>query len=174
MNGKRCVFILMAALIALSCVMMFSVEVKADGFRKKLIKFDGKVTKGKLDSSGNLIFIGRGTWNAPLKVRFSPFVRVYFELVPFIETESHGILGEYTITFTFVPKARGASHQNLRFGITNRDGDEITSNGVAAPNGSGWAIGLATEVKPFEIHVSYSSEKSKDLTPVDSDQSNPS
>ena len=169
MNGKRCVFILMAALIALSCVILFSVEAEADGFGKKLIKFDGKVAKGKLDSSGNLIFIGRGTWNAPLKIRFSPFVRVYFELVPFIETESHGILGEYTITFTFVPKARGASHQNLRFGITNRAGDEITSNGVAAPNGSGWAIGLATEQEPFEMHVSYSSEKSKALTPVDSE-----
>lgn len=166
MNGKRCVTILMAALIALSCVIMFSVEAEADGFRKKLIKFDGQVAKGKLDSSGNLIFIGRGTWNAPLKIRFSPFVRVYFELVPFIETESHGILGEYTVTFTFVPKARGASHQNLRFGILNRDGDEITSNGVAAQNGSGWAIGLATEREPFEINVSYSSEKSKDLTPV--------
>lgn len=174
MNSKRCVFILMAALIALSCVIMFSVEAEADGFRKKLIRFDGKVAKGKLDSSGNLIFIGRGTWNALLKIRFSPFVRAYFELVPFIETESHGILGEYTVTFTFVPKARGASHQNLRFGILNRDGDEITSNGVAAQNGSGWAIGLATEREPFEIHVSYSSEKSKDLTPVDSKQSNPS
>jgi hypothetical protein len=164
----------MAALIALSCLIMFSVEAEADGFRKKLIRFDGKVAKGKLDSSGNLIFIGRGTWNALLKIRFSPFVRAYFELVPFIETESHGILGEYTVTFTFVPKARGASHQNLRFGILNRDGDEITSNGVAAQNGSGWAIGLATEREPFEIHVSYSSEKSKDLTPVDSKQSNPS
>lgn len=174
MNSKRWVFILMAALIALSCVIMFSVEAEADGFRKKLIRFDGKVAKGKLDSSGNLIFIGRGTWNALLKIRFSPFVRVYFELVPFIETESHGILGEFTITFTFVPKARGASHQNLRFGILNRDGDEITSNGVAAQNGSGWAIGLATEREPFEINVSYSSEKSKDLTPVDSKQSNPS
>ncbi len=174
MNSKRWVFILMAALIALSCVIMFSVEAEADGFRKKLIRFDGKVAKGKLDSSGNLIFIGRGTWNALLKIRFSPFVRAYFELVPFIETESHGILGEYTVTFTFVPKARGASHQNLRFGILNRDGDEITSNGVAAQNGSGWAIGLATEREPFEIHVSYSSEKSKDLTPVDSKQSNPS
>ncbi len=174
MNSKRWVFILMAALIALSCLIMFSVEAEADGFRKKLIRFDGKVAKGKLDSSGNLIFIGRGTWNALLKIRFSPFVRAYFELVPFIETESHGILGEYTVTFTFVPKARGASHQNLRFGILNRDGDEITSNGVAAQNGSGWAIGLATEREPFEIHVSYSSEKSKDLTPVDSKQSNPS
>ena len=61
MNGKRCVTILMAALIALSCVIMFSVEAEADGFRKKLIKFDGQVAKGKLDSSGNLIFIGRGT-----------------------------------------------------------------------------------------------------------------
>ena len=169
MNDKRFVLILMAALLALSCVIMSSVEAEADGFRKKLIKFDGKVTKGKLDSSGNLIFIGRGTWNAPLKIRFSPFVRVYFELAPFIETESQGILGEYTITFTFVPKARGASHQNLRFGIANRDGDEITSNGVAAPNGSGWAIGLATEQEPSEIHVSYSSEKSKALTPVDSE-----
>ncbi len=174
MNSKRWVFILMAALIALSCLIMFSVEAEADGFRKKLIRFDGKVAKGKLDSSGNLIFIGRGTWNALLKIRFSPFVRAYFELVPFIETESHGILGEYTVTFTFVSKARGASHQNLRFGILNRDGDEITSNGVAAQNGSGWAIGLATEREPFEIHVSYSSEKSKDLTPVDSKQSNPS
>lgn len=174
MNGKRCVFILMAVLIVISCVIMFRVEAQADGFRRKLIKFDGKLSKGKLDSSGNLIFIGIGTWNAPLKIRFSPFVRVYFELVPFIETESHGILGEYTITFTFVPKARGASHQNLRFGITNRDGDEITSNGVAAPNGSGWAIGLATEQEPFEIHISYSSEKSRDLTPVDSEQKNPS
>jgi len=165
-NGKRCVFILMAVLITLSYVIVSSVEAKADGFHSRLVKFDGKLAKGKLDSSDNLIFIGRGTWNAPLKIRFSPFVRVYFELVPFIETESHGILGEYTITFTFVPKARGASHQNLRFGITNRDGNEITSNGVAAPNGSGWAIGLATEREPFEIRVSYSSEKSKALTPV--------
>ena len=169
MNGKRSVFIFMAALVALFYAILVSVVAEADGFRKKLIKFDGKVTKGKLDNSGNLIFLGRGTWNAPLKIRFSPFVRVYFELVPFIETESHGILGEYTITFTFVPKARGASHQNLRFGIINRDGDEITSNGVAAPNGSGWAIGLATEQEPLEIHVSYSSEKSKALTPVDSE-----
>ncbi|MCG6944579.1 MAG: hypothetical protein LJE87_04450 [Deltaproteobacteria bacterium] len=172
MNGKRCVFMLMAVLITLSYVTVLSAKAQVDGFRSKLIKFDGKVTKGKLDSSGNLIFIGRGTWNAPLQIRFSPFVRVYFELVPFIETESHGILGEHTITFTFVPKARGASHQNLRFTITNRGGDEIISNGVAAPNGSGWAIGLATEREPFEIHVSYSSERSRDLTPVESEQDN--
>jgi hypothetical protein len=173
-NSRRCVFILMAALIALAYVILFGVEAKADGFSRRLVRFDGEVAKGKLDSSGNLIFIGRGRWNAPLKIKFSPFVRVYFELVPFIETESHGILGEFTITFTFVPKARGASHQNLRFIITSRDGDEITSNGVAAPNGSAWAIGLATEREPFEIQVSYSSEKSKGLTPVDSEQSNPS
>jgi hypothetical protein len=103
----------MAALIALAYVILFGVEAKADGFSRRLVRFDGEVAKGKLDSSGNLIFIGRGRWNAPLKIKFSPFVRVYFELVPFIETESHGILGEFTITFTFVPKARGASHQNL-------------------------------------------------------------
>ncbi|MEJ2234956.1 MAG: hypothetical protein P8X67_13630 [Syntrophobacterales bacterium] len=172
MNGKRCVFILMAVLIAFSSVILYSVKAEAEGFSKRLVKFDGKVVKGKLDSSGDLSFMGRGTWNGPLKIRFSPFVRVYFELVPFIETESRGILGEYTVTFTFVPKARGASHQNLRFTITNRDGDEITSNGVAAPNGSGWAIGLATEREPYEIDVSYSSEKSRDLTPVASEQGN--
>jgi len=169
-NGKRCVFILLAALIAFSSAILFSVEAEAEGFSTRLVKFDGKVVKGKIDKSDNLVFMGRATWNGPLQIRFSPFVRVYFDLVPFIETESRGILGEYTVTFTFVPKARGASHQNLRFTITNRDGEEIPSNGVAAPNGSGWAIGLATELEPFEIHVSYSSKKSRDLTPVDSEQ----
>ena len=113
MNGKRSVFILMAALVALSCALMFSVEAEADGFRKKLIKFDGKVTKGKLDSSGNLIFLGRGTWNAPLKIRFSPFVRVYFELVPFIETESHGILGDYTCLLYTSPSPRDVEESRM-------------------------------------------------------------
>jgi hypothetical protein len=48
-NGKRCVFILMAVLIAFSSVILYSVEAEAEGFSKRLVKFDGNVVKGKLD-----------------------------------------------------------------------------------------------------------------------------
>ena len=146
----------------------------ADGFVDRLVKFDGKILKGKLDQDDNLEFVGQGKWEAPVKLRFSLFVRVHFELVPFIETETRGILGEYTVTFSVVPKTRRASYQNLRFKVLTSTGSEINSSGVAAPNGSGWVIGIATDDEPFDIHVSYTAEKGRELTPVPSDGSDPS
>ena len=146
----------------------------ADGFVDRLVKFDGKILKGKLDQDDNLEFVGQGKWEAPVKLRFSLFVRVHIELVPFIETETRGILGEYTVTFSVVPKTRRASYQNLRFKVLTSTGSEINSSGVAAPNGSGWVIGIATDDEPFDIHVSYTAEKGRELTPVPSDGSDPS
>jgi hypothetical protein len=143
----------------------------ADGFADRLVKFDGKLLKGKLDQGDNLEFLGQGKWGGPVKIRFSLFVRANFELVPFIETETRGILGEYTVTFTLVPKTRRASYQNLRFKILSSTGSEIVSSGVAAPNGSGWVIGIATDEKPFDIHVSYTTERGRELTPVPSEGS---
>ena len=131
----------------------------ADGFVDRLVKFDGKLLKGKLDQDDNLEFIGQGKWEAPVMLRFSLFVRANFELVPYIETETRGILGEYTVTFTLVPKTRRASYQNLRFKILSSTGSELVSSGVAAPNGSGWVIGIATDEKPFDILVSYTKEE---------------
>ena len=163
-------------MVFLSLVMdIFSSDlVLADAFVDKLVKFDGKLLKGKLDQDDNLEFLGQGKWEAPLRLRFSLFVRTNFELVPFIETETRGILGEYTVTFTVVPKTRRASYQNLRFKILTNTGSEIVSSGVAAPNGSGWVIGIATDEKPFDIHVSYTVEKGRELTPVPSEGSDPS
>jgi hypothetical protein len=146
----------------------------ADGFVDRLVKFDGKLLKGKLDQDDNLEFLGQGKWEAPVKLRFSLFVRANFELVPFIETETRGILGEYAVTFTVVPKTKRASYQNLRFKILSRAGSELVSSGVAAPNGSGWVIGIATDEKPFDIHVSYTAERGRELTPVPSEGSDPS
>jgi len=146
----------------------------ADGFVDRLVKFDGKLLKGKLDQDDNLEFLGQGKWEAPVKLRFSLFVRTNFELVPFIETETRGILGEYSITFTVVPKTRHASYQNLRFKIFTNTGSEIVSNGVAAPDGSGWVIGIATDEKPFDIHVSYTTERGRELTPVPAEGGGPS
>jgi len=146
----------------------------ADGFADKLVRFDGKLSKGKLDDNKNLKFFGLGRWRTPISVEFSPYFRAHFELVPFIETEAHGILGAYTVTFTIVPKKRGVSHQNMRVRILNRQGSEIESSGVAARNGSGWVIGISTDQQPFNIHISYSPEKLRRLTPVSSGESNPS
>jgi len=146
----------------------------ADGFVDRLVKFDGKLLKGKLDQDDNLEFLGQGKWEGPVKIRFSLFVRANFELVPFIETETRGILGEYTVTFTVVPKTKRASYQNLRFKILSSAGSEIVSSGVAAPNGSGWVIGIATDEKPFDIHVSYTTERGRELTPVPSEGSDAS
>jgi len=146
----------------------------ADGFADKLIRFDGNLSKGKLDDNKNLKFSGLGSWRAPVSVEFSPYFRAHFELVPFIETEAHGILGTYTVTFTIVPKKRRVSHQNMRVRILDRKGIEIDSSGVAARNGSGWVIGISTDQPPFDIRVSYSPEKSRRLTPVSSGQGNPS
>lgn len=162
------------AFLSLVMAALSSGRAFADGFVDKLVKFDGKLLKGKLDEDDNLTFLGQGKWEAPVKLRFSLYVRSHFELVPFIETESGGILGEYTITFTLVPKTRGASYENLRFRIMTSRGSEIVSSGVAAPNGSGWVIGIATYEKPSDIHVSYTTEKVRELTPVPSEGRNPS
>ena len=90
--------------------------------------------------------------------------------MPFIETEASGILGEYTLTFTFVPKTRGVSYQNLRISILDHKGSEIKSSGMVSRSGSGWVIGIATEQEPFDIHISYSSLKGSILTPADSEK----
>lgn len=140
----------------------------ADGFADKGVRFDGKVTKGKLDEGYNLGFSGLARWNAQVAVRFSAIVRAQFSLAPFIETEAEGILGAYTITLTFIPKTRGVSYQNLRIKILDRVGDEIPSSGMVSQSGSGWVIGIATEKEPYDIHISYSSEKGSILTPADS------
>ncbi|MEJ2431118.1 MAG: hypothetical protein P8075_19705 [Deltaproteobacteria bacterium] len=174
MSWKKSKFILAMVFLSLVMGIFSSGLVLADAFVDKLVKFDGKLLKGKVDRDDNLEFLGRGKWEAPLKLRFSLFVRTNFELVPFIETETRGILGEYTVTFTVVPKTRRASYQNLRFKILTNTGSEITSSGVAAPNGSGWAIGIATDEKPFDIHISYTTERGRDLTPVPSEGSDPS
>ncbi len=166
--------LLVATLIPVLVVTSTGDDALGDGFVDKLVKFDGKLSKGKLDDNKSLNFFGQGKWRAPLTVRFSLFVRTHFELVPFIETEARGILGEYTVTFTVVPKTRGASHQNLRVKILDRDGNELVSSGVAARNGSGWVIGIATEQEPSDIHISYSPEKAQELTPVSSQEGNPS
>ena len=171
-SKKQPELFLIMALLSLVVAPLSGVSAQGDGFANNLVKFDGKLLKGKLDEDKNLEFFALGKWKGPLKVRFSPWVRVHFELVPFIETEAHGILGEYTVTFTVVPKTRSASYQNLRFKILSKEGSEIASDGVAAPNGPAWAIGIATQEKPFDIHVSYTSERGQDLTPIPSDGSN--
>jgi len=174
MSWKKSRFISVMIFLSLVMAAFFSGPVFADAFVDRLVKFDGKLLKGKLDLDDNLEFLGQGKWEAPVKLRFSLFVRAHFELVPFIETETRGILGEYTVTFTVVPKTRGASYQNLRFKILTSTGSEIVSSGVAAPNGSGWVIGIATDEKPFDIHVSYTAERGRELTPLPSEGSDPS
>ena len=166
---RMALFILSVLVVMLSGDYCF-----ADAFADKLVRFDGSLSKGKVDGNKNLKFSGLGKWKSPVSVEFSPYFRAYFELVPFIETEAHGILGKYTVTFTIVPKTRGVSHQNMTVKILNREGNEIDSTGVAARNGSGWVIGISTEQQPFDIRVSFSSEKSRRLMPISSGQPNPS
>ena len=174
MGWKKSRFILLTVFLSLVMIAFFRGHAFADGFVDSLVKFDGKLLKGKLDQDDNLVFVGQGKWEAPVRIRFSLFVRSNFELVPFIETETRGILGEYTVSFTVVPKTKRASYQNLRFKILSSAGNEIVSSGVAASNGSGWVIGIATDEKPFDIHVSYTTEKGRELTPVPSEGSDSS
>ena len=122
----------LVALLALGVVFLVissGSNVYADGFADKRVRFDGKLTKGQLDENRNMGFSGRAKWDATVAVRFSPIVRAQFSLAPFIETEADGILGSYTITFTFAPKSRGVSYQNLRVKILDREGIEIASSG---------------------------------------------
>jgi hypothetical protein len=163
----------LVALLALGVVFLVITSgsnVYADGFADKRVRFDGKLTKGQLDENKNMGFSGRAKWDAIVAVRFSPIVRAQFSLAPFIETEAGGILGSYTITFTFAPKSRRVSYQNLRVKILDREGVEIASSGMVSRSGSGWVIGIATEQEPFDIHISYSSEKGSILTPADSEE----
>ena len=171
MGWKKSRFIEVTVFLLLAVTAFSSGHALADGFVDRLVKFDGKLLKGKLDQDDNLEFVGQGRWESLVRIRFSLFVRSNFELVPFIETETRGILGEYTVSFTVVPKTKRASYKNLRFKILSSTGNEIVSSGVAAPNGSGWVIGIATDEKPFEIHVSYTTEKGRELTPVPSEGS---
>jgi len=174
MSWKKARFILVMVCLSLVMAAFSRGLAFADGFADRLVKFDGKLLKGKLDPDDNLEFLGQAKWEARVKLRFSLFVRTHFELVPFIETETPGILGEYTVTFTIVPRTRRATYQNLRFKIFTSTGSEIFSSGVGAPDGSGWVIGIATDEKPFDINVSYTTERSRELTPVPSEGSDPS
>ena len=164
-------FTLMVSLALGIAFLLVTSTAFADGFSEKRIRFDGKLSKGKFDEKNNLGFSGLGKWDAPVTVRFSPIVRSQFSLVPFIETEASGILGEYTLTFTFVPKTRGVSYQNLRISILDHTGNDIESSGIVSRSGKGWMIGIATEQEPSDIHISYSSVKGSVLTPVDSEES---
>jgi hypothetical protein len=174
MSWKKSKFVFVMVFLWPIMAASFCGHALADGFVDRLIKFDGKLLKGKVDQDDNLEFLGQAKWESPVKLRFSLFVRTHFELVPFIETETRGILGEYAVTFTVVPKTRRASYQNLRFKILSSRGSHIVSSGVAAPNGSGWVIGIATDEKPFDIHVSYTTERGRELTPVPSEGSDSS
>jgi hypothetical protein len=165
MTKKQFTLMVLLALGVVCFVVTSGISAFADGFSDMRIRFDGKLTKGKLDENKNLGFSGRGKWDASVSVRFSPIVRAQFSLVPFIETEASGILGAYTITFAFVPKT------NLRINILGPDGNEIVSSGMVSRSGAGWVIGISTEQEPFDIHISYSSEKGSILTPADSEKS---
>jgi len=168
MTSKKFSLVLLLALGAVFSPIILGNNAIADGFADKGVRFDGKVTKGTLDEGYNLGFSGRARWNAQVAVRFSPIVRAQFSLAPFIETEAEGTLGAHTVTLTFIPKTRSVSYQNLRIKILDREGDEIPSSGMVSQSGSGWVIGIATEKEPFDIHISYSSEKGSILTPADS------
>ena len=169
MSGNKFSLISLLALAILFSLTAFSINAFADGFSEKHIRFDGKLTKGKLDDNENLGFSGRGRWGTPVTVRFSPIVRAQFSLVPFIETEASGILGAYTITFTLDAKTRNVSYKNLRISILDRTGKEIESSGMISQSGKGWVIGIATEQEPSDVHISYSTVKGSVLTPVVSD-----
>ncbi len=170
MSSKTFSLIPLLALGA-ACLITFGIKAYADGFSEKSVRFDGKLTIGKLDDNKNLGFFASGKWGAPVNVRFSPIVRAQFSLVPFMETEASGILGTYTITFTLVSKTRGVSYQNLRIKTLDREGNAIAIDGMVSRSGSGWVIGIATEQEPSDIHISYSSVKGSVLTPADSEKS---
>lgn len=171
MPSKKFSLVLLIALVVLFSITAIGINAFADGFVNKIVRFDGNVIKGKLDDNNNLGFSGKAKWNTVVGVRFSPIVRAQFSLAPFIETEAGGILGAYTLTLTFVPKISGVSYQNLRIKILSREGDEIGSSGMVSRSGSGWVIGIATEEEPFDILISYSSEKGSILTPADAEES---
>jgi len=166
MTGRQFGLIPLLTLGALFVVAALNIEAFADDSADQGLRFDGKLTKGKLDPNNNLGFSGRAKWDGQLVVRFSPIVRAQFSIAPYIETEADGILGAYSVTLAFVSYTRDVSYQNLRIKILNREGDEIASSGMVSRSGSGWVIGIATEQEPFEIHISYSSEKGSILTPV--------
>ncbi len=171
MTGMKLSLAPLYALVVIFSVTTLSINAFADGFVNKLVRFDGKVVKGKLDDTNSLGFSSRAKWNNVVGVRFSPIVRAQFSLAPFIETEAGGILGAYTLTLTFVPKTGRVSYQNLRIKISSREGEEIGSSGMVSRSGSGWVIGIATEEEPFDVHISYSSEKGSILTPADAEES---
>ena len=168
MAWKQYSLMSLRALSVVFLVMTWSTNALAEGFADKRVRFDGRVTKGELDEKNNLSFSGLGKWGSPFTVRFSPIVRTQFGLAPFIETEVGNVLGAYSVTFTFFRKVRGVTYQNLRIGIIDREGNELASNGMVSRSGSDWVIGIATEAKPFEIHISYSAEKESKLTPAQS------
>lgn len=158
--GYKCKLMLYAVFMLLVSLIICCIDSSADGFDSKLVRVDGKVSKGeKVKQNGSVEFLGRGAWNAPLKISFSPLVRAHYELAPFIETEFAGELGQYTLTLTLAPKTGRVTYKNIRVLILNHDGEEISSNNTVASDGSAWTIGFATDQEPFEFYLSFSTER---------------
>jgi len=126
---------IMVILAAALCI-IFSGHALADAFSSKQVQIDGISSEGKLDNENNLEFLGVALWNQGIKLKFSPSVRMLYELGPSIQTSSPtGIWGKYRITFTLVPKTPNANNDNLQIKVLDHRGTPIPDIGVLVTPG---------------------------------------
>jgi len=134
----------------------FSGKVFADGFSDKLVQIDGINSQGALDDQNNLVFLGLGLWNGPVKLTFSPSVRTRYSLATDVETVTGEIMGKYAVSFNLAPKSGNVNNQNLKITVVDRWGNELEGEVMLTAEAPGVAIEVATTKKPHEFRISYS------------------
>ena len=133
-----------------------SIHALADGFSDKQVQIDGINSQGTLDEQNNLVFVGLGLWNGPVKLVFNPSVTTRYSLGANVETETGEIMGKYAVRFHLVPKSPDTKNQNLKITVKDRWGNELEGEVMLTGEDGGLAIEVAATKKPQEFRISYS------------------
>ena len=155
MGRRRYNWIIVFQLIGLLSVGRLSINALADGFSDKQVQIDGINSQGTLDDQKNLVFLGLGLWNGPVKLLFSPSVRTRYSLGAAVATETGEVMGKYAVKFHLAPKSGDLNKHNLKITVTDRWGNALEGEVILTAEAAGVAIEVATTKKPQYFRISY-------------------
>jgi hypothetical protein len=155
MGRRRYNWIIVFQLIGLLSVGRLSINALADGFSDKQVQIDGINSQGTLDDQKNLVFLGLGLWNGPVKLLFSPSVRTRYSLGAAVATETGEVMGKYAVKFHLAPKSGDLNNHNLKITVTDRWGNALEGEVILTAEAAGVAIEVATTKKPQDFCISY-------------------
>ena len=138
-----------------------SIHALADGFLDKQVQIDGINSQGTLDEQNNLVFVGLGLWNGPVKLVFNPSVTTRYSLGANVETETGEIMGKYAVKFYLAPKSGDINNHNLKITVLDHWGNALEGEVMMTAQDSEVAIEIATTRKPYEFRISSAMEKSE-------------